>query len=29
MKDVTGWFTYEGIVIQQHEDVGIVFEQLF
>lgn len=29
MKDVNGWFTYEGIVIQQHNDVEIVFEQLF
>jgi len=29
MKNVTGWFTYKGIVIQQHDDVEIVFEQLF
>jgi hypothetical protein len=29
MKNVTGWFTYKGIVIQQHDNVEIVFEQLF
>ena len=29
MKEITGWFQYEGIVIQQHDNVEIVFEQLF
>lgn len=29
MKDVTGWFSYEGIATQQHDDVEQVFEQLF
>ena len=29
MKEVTGWFPYEGISTQQHDDVEKVFEQLF
>lgn len=29
MKEVTGWFPYEGIATQQHDDVEKVFEQLF
>jgi hypothetical protein len=29
MKNVTGWFVYQNIVAQQHEDVGGVFKELF
>lgn len=29
MKEVTGWFVYKGIVVQQHENVGVVFKNMF
>jgi hypothetical protein len=29
MNNISGWFSYDGIIVQQHNDVGVIFNSLF